>query len=192
MAAPPFFHLAYSPRAFVIRVRNYLSEGPVLFIGKGNMKLLRNPMITTQVVTNQLATLFHGSETWLGVFYPRKYIIATLPSFETALQGHQALRAAGLGQEDMCAASGVDMLRFFAGIRARTGLLGSLMLQLSRVMGTEATFFDHDVWEAQHGAAFLAVHCSTERAADSIRLRLIPLHPMAMQWYRAGGVQTLV
>jgi len=169
-----------------------LGEGSVLLIGKGNMNLSSGPMVKTHAASNRIAKIFHGSETWLGVFYARKYVIATLPSFETAMLGHQALRIFGLRQDEMCAVSGVEMLLFLVGMRARTGLIGNLMLQFSRVMGTEATFFDHDLWEAQRGAAFLAVHCSTERMATHIRLRLLPLHPVAMQWYRAGGVQTLV
>jgi hypothetical protein len=149
-------------------------------------------MTTTHSVTNQLATLFKGSETWLGVFYPRKYIIATFPSFETAVLGKQSLQTAGVRSDEIRAVSGGEMLHFFHEMQVRTGLLGDLMTEFSRFIGTEASFFDRDVWEARHGAGFLAVHCSTEKEADYIRQRLTPLSPVSMQWYRIGAVRSLI
>ena len=149
-------------------------------------------MTTTDSFTDQLATLFQGSETWLGVFYPRKYIIATFSSFDTAMSGKQALRAAGLRPDELRAVSGSEMLHFFHEMQVRNGLLGDLMTEFSRVIGAEAGFFDRDVWQARHGAGFLAVHCSTQKEADHIRQQLTPLHPVAMQWYRMAAVQSLV
>jgi hypothetical protein len=149
-------------------------------------------MTTTDSFTDQLATLFKGSETWLGVFYPRKYIIATFSSFDTAMSGKQALRAAGLRPDEIRAVSGGEMLHFYHEMQARTGLLGDLMTEFSRFIGTEAGFFDRDVWEARHGAGFLVVYCSTQEEADHIRQRLTPLRPVAMQWYRRAAVQSLV
>jgi hypothetical protein len=84
------------------------------------------------------------------------------------------------------------MLHFFSELPVRTGLLGDLMTEFSRFIGTEASFFDRDVWEARHGAGFLAVHCSTEQEADQIREILTPLRPAAMQWYWMGVVRSLV
>jgi hypothetical protein len=141
---------------------------------------------------NLLSTFFKGSETCLGVFYPKRYIIATFPSFESARLAERALRATGFLPDEVQAASGGEMLNFFRELRARTGLLGGLMTEFSRFIGTEASFLDRDVWEARHGAGFLAVHCSTEREADHIRGLLTPLHPSAMQWYRTGAVCSLV
>ena len=149
-------------------------------------------MTTTHSLTNQLATLFKGSETWLGVFYPRKYIIATFPCFDTAVIGKQSLQAAGLRRDQIRAVSGGEMLHFFREMQVRTGLLGDLMTEFSRFMGTEASFFDRDVWEARHGAGFLAVHCSTEKEADYICQQLTPLRPVSMEWYRVGAVQSLM
>ena len=141
---------------------------------------------------DRLSTLFKGSETWLGVFYPRRCIIATFQSFESAISAKQALRATGLRPDEISAVSGGEMLRFFGELRARTGLLGDLMTGFSRLIGTEASFFDRDIWEASHGAGFLAVHCSTERMADRVRELVMPLHPTAMQWYRTTAVDSLV
>ena len=141
---------------------------------------------------NQLSMLFKGSETCFGVFYPRKYIIATFPSFETAMSAKQALRAIGVSPDEVRAVSGWEMLHFFRELRVRSGPLGALMTEFSRFIGTEASFFDRDVWEARHGAGFVAVHCSTELEADCICRILTPMHPAAMQWYRTGGVHSLV
>jgi hypothetical protein len=141
---------------------------------------------------NQVSTLFKGSETWLGVFYPKRYIVATFPSVENAILAKQALRAAGFRPDEVRAVSGGEMLHFCRELRVRTGLVGDLMTEFSRFIGTEASFFDRDVWEARHGAGFLAVHCSTEQEADHIRELLTPLHPAAMRWYRISGVRSLV
>jgi hypothetical protein len=127
-----------------------------------------------------------------GGVYPRKYIIATFPSFESAVSAKQALLATGLRTEDVRAVSGREMLDFLDELRRRTGLLGDLMTGFSRLIGAEASFFDQDIWEARHNAGFLAVHCASERVADNIRKLVIPLHPTAMQWYRTAGVSSLV
>jgi hypothetical protein len=141
---------------------------------------------------NHLSTLFKGSETRLRIFYPKKYIIATFRSFEISESAYHALRGVGFHGEEISAVSGVEMLKFFYDLRVRTGLLGVVMTGLSRLIGTEANFADRDIWEAQHGAGFLAVHCSSQNEADFIRQRLTPLGPVSMQWYCIGGVQSLV
>jgi hypothetical protein len=145
-----------------------------------------------QVVMNELSTLFKGSETWLGVFYPKKHIIATFPSLENAISARYILRTAGFRSDEVRAVSGEEMLHFFRDLRLRTGLLGDLMTEFSRLIGTEAIFFDRDVWEARHGAGFLAVPCLSELQANRIRELLTPLDPSAMQWYRMGAVWSLM
>jgi len=141
---------------------------------------------------NLLSTFFKGSETCLGVFYPKRYIIATFASFESATLAERALRSTGLDSDEVRAVPGGEMLHFFRELRVRTGVLGDLMTEFSRFIDTEASFFDRDVWEARQGAGFLAVHCSTQREADHIRRLVTPLHPSAMQWYRMGAVYSLV
>jgi hypothetical protein len=66
------------------------------------------------------------------------------------------------------------------------------VIKVSRFIGTEASFLDRDVWEARHGAGFLAVNCSTEKEPDYVRQRLTPLRPVSKQWYRLAAVQSLV
>jgi hypothetical protein len=94
---------------------------------------------------NQLSTLFRRSETWLGVFYPKRYIIATFPSFESAKFAKQALLAGGFRPDEVRAVSGGEMLHFCRELRVRTGLVGDLITEFSRFIGTEASFFDRDV-----------------------------------------------
>jgi hypothetical protein len=141
---------------------------------------------------NQLSMLLRGSETSLGVFYPKHYIIATFRSFEISESAQRALRAVGVHGEEISAVSGVEMLKFFCDLRVRTGLLGVMMTGLSRLIGAEANFVDRNICEAQHGAGFLAVHCPSQKEADFISRRLKPLRPVSMQWYCIGGVQSLV
>jgi hypothetical protein len=141
---------------------------------------------------NQSATLFKGPQTSFGVFYPKKHIVVTLPSLEDAISARYKLRTAGFGSDVVQAVSGEEMLAFFHELHVRTGLLGDLMTELSRLFGTEAVFLDRDVWEAQHGAGFLIMPCRTEQEAGRIRTLLLPLHPSAMQWYRMGAVWSLV
>lgn len=163
-----------------------------VIIIEGHLRTLNTLLVACNLFMNQSTTLFKGSETSFGVFYPKKYIIATFPSLQNAISARYILRNAGFHLDDVRAVSGDEMLSFFHELHVRTRLLGDLMTEFSRLIGTEAVFFDRDVWEARHGAGFLIVPCVTELDADRIRKLLTPLHPSAMQWYRMGAVWSLV
>ena len=141
---------------------------------------------------SELATLFKEPETSLGVFYPKNYVIATFPSFEAALAANKALHHAGLSESEALAVPGSDLLEYFNEIHARNGPVGGLMTELSRFIGTEAAFEDNDVKYAHRGAAFLAVHCTTEAESDRIRDLVKPFEPIAMQWYWSGAIRSLI
>jgi len=141
---------------------------------------------------SELATLFKEPETSWGVFYPKNYVIGTFHSFSAAASANAALRQAGFGPDDTRAVTGSDLLEYFEEIHRHTGVLGSLMTELSRLIGTEAAFEDNDKKQSRHGAGFLAVHCSTEAKAEKIRRVIQPFEPVAMQWYWAGAIRSLI
>ncbi len=141
---------------------------------------------------SELATLFREPETSLGVFYPKHYVIATFPSFDAAKSANQALMRLGFDETQSRAVSGSDLLDYFDELHAQTGFLGDLMAEFSRLIGTEASFADDYARQAHHGAGFVAAHCSTEDEAQRICDIVRPFEPVAMQWYRAGAIRSLI
>ena len=141
---------------------------------------------------SELATLFREQETSLGVFYPKNYVIATFHSFDAATSANEALRRAGLGEDESRAVPGGELLDYFDEMHEYTGVLGSLMTELSRLIGTEAAFEDNDRRQARRGAGFVVAHCSTEIEAERIRKIVQPFDPVAMQWYWAGAIRSLI
>ena len=87
-----------------------------------------------------------------------------------------------------------DLLDYFDEIHEHSGVWGSLMTELSRLIGTEAAFEDKDARQARHGAGFVGkvAHCSTEVEAERIRKIVQPFEPLAMQWYWSGAIRSLI
>lgn len=142
--------------------------------------------------TNVLSGFFKESDTSMGVFYPKHYIVATFPSFEIAERGNFALRKAGFSEEEVLPVPGDEALDFFHRFHDRVGIWGYFMTELSRLIDTEATKADKDIERAKQGAGFLVVHSPTEHEASRIREILAPLSPVAMHWYLPGAIQSLV
>ncbi len=139
-----------------------------------------------------LSAFFKESDTSLGLFYPRHYILATFSSFEAAKQAYLELRKAGFDDDEVIPVSGSDALDFFEEFRDHAGIWGHLMIEFSRFIDTEAMFLDKDIRRARRGAGFLAVHCKSERQAQRIREISAPLAPLAMDWYLPAAIQSLV
>jgi hypothetical protein len=139
-----------------------------------------------------LASFFKESDSKLGVFYPKHYVIATFPSFEITEQAAQGLRKAGFSDQEVLAIPGSEILEFFEEFQANASVGSGVMTTLSRALGTEQIFADDDVEKARTGAGFLAVHSPEETVANCICAILKPFEPCAMHWYEAGGVQSLV
>lgn len=138
-----------------------------------------------------LATFFKESVSTLGVFYPNDYVIVTFHSFATAEDAVHLLRKEGFCEDDVLAIPGSGILEFFAEFRANSGLWAGVMEVVSRAFGTEQIFADNDVERARAGAGFLAIHCSNEVDKLRIQALLVPLQPVAMHWYRPGGIELL-
>jgi hypothetical protein len=139
-----------------------------------------------------LAKFFKESDSTLGVFYPKHYIIATFSTFEKTKEAAQALRTAGFSEDEVLALPGSEIIRFFEEFHANAGLWSGVMTMLSRAFGTEQLFADNDVERARAGAGFLAVYCPDASAAAHIRSMAEPFEPRAMHYYDAGCIQSLI
>lgn len=142
----------------------------------------------------QLSTFFKDSGTSLGsVFYPKHFIFATFPSYESAQEASQSLRDAGFPENEISTTTASEVLEFFKDYRENQGAWGDMMRQLSRiVIGSEAKFADADIEGAKAGAGFVAIHCSTPEESIRIRQIVSPSSPLSIQWYRSVTVESLV
>jgi hypothetical protein len=153
-----------------------------------------DPLDTSQSVgqidKSELYRFFHGAPTTLGVFYPTHYIFASFHAFQDAKNAEHALQAAGYRR--VVASSAAETLQFMNEIRGEAGLWGAMMASISRFFGTEEVFADKDIAETRIGAGFLAIYCPRQEEADHIRDLVEPFHPLIMQLYLPGGIQTLI
>ena len=139
-----------------------------------------------------LRKFFNVSDTSFGIFYPKRFIVASLPSFDSARGAERALRDAGFTADEVVAATGVEMLRFFEELRFRAGLWSGLMEALSRALGTEATFVVQDSEQARAGAAFLAIYDPQEAETEHICKLVAPWRPISMRRYATGSIETFI
>lgn len=139
-----------------------------------------------------LRKFFNVSNTSFGIFYPKRFIVASLPSFDSAKGAERALLDAGFTADEVVAATGVEMLQFFEELRLRAGLWGGLMEALSRAFGTEATFVVQDFEQARAGAAFLAIYDPREAETEHICKLVAPWRRISMRRYAAGNIATLI
>ena len=139
-----------------------------------------------------LTDFFKESDSNLGVFYPKHYIIATFPAFGKAQEAAQALRKAGFSDDEVLAIPGSEILVFFEEFREHAGLWAGVMTMLSRAFGTEQIFVDDDVHQARRGAGFLAIYSPQEAETARVRAILEPFEPRAMHWYQTGCIQSLI
>ena len=65
------------------------------------------------------------------------------------------------------------------------------MSELSRLLGTEATYADHDLQMARKGAGFLAVLCHDEHTKDRVWTRLESTQPLVARYYTLSGIEHL-
>ena len=137
-------------------------------------------------------TFFKESEASMGVFYPKHYIIATFHEFSSAKDAYKALRKVGYSDDDVMAATGQEMLDYFTHLGKEAGLVGAAMRPVSRFFGTEGLFSEHDIQLAKRGSGFLAVHSLTDQETKKIAETVKPFAPSSMEWYLAGGIQSLV
>jgi hypothetical protein len=135
---------------------------------------------------------FDISDSSFGVFYPKKFIVAMFPSFDSAKEAESALRSVGFTGDEVLAVRGIELLRFFEELRLLAGLWGELMNVLSEAFGTEAAFVINDIEWARRGGAFLAVYDPMEAESPRIRELVAPFGPISMQRYARGSIESLI
>ncbi len=141
---------------------------------------------------SRLRKFFHGNDAAFGVFYPDSCILASFRDLAGAEHAKSELNEHGLSEEDVIAVSGNEVIRFAEGRLRNDGPIGALMTNFSRWIGTEASYTDDDLAAARQGAAFLAVHCSTEKQKNHAWTFIEPRHPLAAHYYSSAGVEHLV
>jgi hypothetical protein len=142
-----------------------------------------------EAAMNRLSAFFKGRDTHLGLFYPEHYLLAIFPNLAQADRAQERLRHVGCVEEDVISVSGEEVVRFAQDRWLQDGLWGFLMRQLSRLLGTEEAYADKDLKAAKNGAAFIAVHCPTEKIKTHAWRLLETIHPVVARYYRFGGIE---
>jgi hypothetical protein len=144
-----------------------------------------------EAAMNRLSTFFKGADTHFGVFYPRHYLLAIFPNRAEADRAKEKLRHAGCVEEDVISVSGDEVVHFAEDHWLKDGPWGALMTLLSRMFGTEAAYADRDLAAAKNGAAFIAVHCPSEKIKTDVWRSLETIHPLVARYYQFGGIEHL-
>jgi len=135
-----------------------------------------------------LTGFFKESDTQLGVFYPRHYLIAVFRDSRAAQTAVKELWTAGFPQDDAIAVAGQEFVDL---AKEETGPGNFVMQALSRFFATEQKTHDADLERAQHGAGFVAVHCMTEETKQQAWTMLQPEGPLAARYYSSAGIEHL-
>ncbi len=135
-----------------------------------------------------LKEFFKESDTQLGVFYPKHYLIAVFRDLKTAQQAVAKLRLAGFAEDEAIAVAGADVLEL---TQEETGPGSFLMQAVSRFFATEQISHDSDVHLAEQGAAFVAAHCPAEQSKDEAWKVLGAEGPLAARYYASDGIEHL-
>ena len=141
---------------------------------------------------NKLTAFFDKPSSWLGVFYPSRYLTAMFTSYRDAEAARGKLMNCGVGGNAVVVATSGDLIEFAEDQTRAAGLTGWVFRSLSRALGTEAADADRDLQLAHQGAAYLAVYCSTEREKGRIWTCLAPSHPISARHYAALGIEHFV
>ena len=135
-----------------------------------------------------LKGFFKESDTQLGVFYPKHYLIAVFRNLAAAHQAVAKLRLAGFADDEAIAVAGEDVLEL---TKEETGPGNFLMQAVSRFFATEQVSHDSDLRLAKHGAAFVAVHCPLPKTKDEAWKVLEAAAPLAARHYASDGLEHL-
>jgi hypothetical protein len=135
-----------------------------------------------------LTGFFKESDTQMGVFYPKHYLIAVFGNLETAQAVARKLRLAGFAEGEVIAVSGQDVIQL---TKEESGPGSFLMQALSRFFATEQLSHDSDLNLAQQGAAFVAVHCPIEENKQQAWVAVHSEAPLAARYYANDGIEHL-
>lgn len=135
-----------------------------------------------------LTGFFKESDTQLGVFYPKHYLIAVFRDSGAAQRAATDLRRAGFSESEAIAVTGEDFIEL---ANEETGPGNFIMQALSRFFATEQVTHDQDLDLAHRGAGFVAVHCPTEGQKNNAWTVLQPENPLAARYYAGNGIEHL-
>jgi hypothetical protein len=141
-----------------------------------------------EVVMSLLTGFFKESDTQLGVFYPKHYLIAVFHDSRAAQQAAKELWSAGFAQDEAIAVDGQEFVDL---AKEETGPGNFVMQALSRFFATEQKTHDADLERAQRGAGFVAAHCLTDESMHRAWNILQPQSPLAARYYSASGIEHL-
>src|SRR5579863_8919895 len=154
----------------------------------GASRVSISSMERREVVMSLLTGFFKESDTQLGVFYPKHYLIAVFRDSRAAQRAVQELWATGFARDEAIAVEGQEFVDL---ANEETGPGNFVMQALSRFFGTEQKTHDADLQRAQHGAGFVAVHCVTDECKQQAWARLQPHGPLAARYYCTAGIEHL-
>ena len=140
---------------------------------------------------SQLSTFFKDKDVEFGVFYPKHCLLAVFENLADAECAKKELTNAGFADNAAISVAGEEVVHFAEDHVLKDGLWGVLMTELSKTFGTEALYADKDLAAARKGAAFVAVHCPTERVKTEAWNALEPRHPLVARYYSFGGIEHL-
>ena len=139
---------------------------------------------------SDLAKFFKHGSTESGTFYPKDYSIASFRSYSVAQRAAQALLEDGWNPEHVRFVPASELLECLEEIEFT--LKGLVMTALARLIATAAAKNDAEVERAKLGAGFVAVHCVAEADAVRVLEAIRPFEPLAMDYYRWDGVESLI
>jgi len=135
-----------------------------------------------------LKGFFKESDTQLGVFYPKHYLIAVFRHLATAQQAVAKLRLAGFAEDEAIAVAGEDVLEL---TKEESGPGSVLMQAVSRFFATEQVSHDRELDLAALGASGVAVHCPLPKTKDEAWKVLETEDPLAARYYASDGIDHL-
>ncbi len=138
-----------------------------------------------------LAEFFKGSETHMGVFAPRGYVIALFPDLQVAERAERALLGAGFPADEVIAVPGQDVVNLVKENAHKTGVGTMVMQGLSRMFETEEVYADHDFELASRGAGYLAVRAPSDARKHQAWKMIEPFQPIVARHYSLLGVEHL-
>ena len=140
---------------------------------------------------SQLTTFFNDKDVEFGVFYPKHCLLAVFETIEDADRAKKLLTHAGFADNAAVSVAGEEVVHFAQAHMLKDGLWGALMTELSRTFGTEALYADKDLAAARKGAAFVAVHCPSEKVKTAAWKAIQPTRPVVARYYSLGGIEHL-
>jgi hypothetical protein len=138
---------------------------------------------------SKMEEFFHGSDTQFGIFYPKNYLVAIFEDLPKADEAQRSLLAARFIASEVLAVPGHDIVKHAHENFEKKGLWGAMMAEVSRAIGTEASFADQDLQKAREGAAFLIVHAPTEEKKQAAWKTIAPFKPSVTKHFSNGGIE---